>query len=161
MLSNHFDNNGQAHMVDVSHKHETLREAVACSRVRLPPDVINNIASGKETGKGDVLAVARIAAISAAKSTATIIPLSHPLSIHHVAIEFELHAEIGQIDITATVKALERTGVEMEAMTAAAVAALTVYDMCKGHDKGIVIEHIHLQSKSGGKSGDYRRGGRP
>jgi cyclic pyranopterin phosphate synthase len=104
-----------------------------------------------------VLAVARLAGIAAAKKTPDLIPLSHPLAIHHAAIDFGTDCAAGLIEITATVKAFERTGMEMEAMTAAAVAALTVYDMCKGADKGISIDNVRLLSKEGGKSGSYRR----
>jgi cyclic pyranopterin phosphate synthase len=156
MSFNHFDAAGQAIMVDVSHKEPSLRTAVAVATVTLSPTLIRAILDG-QTGKGDVLAVARLAGITAAKKTPDLIPLSHPLAIHHVSIDFSLHQENGRIKATATVKAFERTGVEMEAMTAAAVTALTIYDMCKGTDKGISIDSIKLLYKEGGKSGVYQR----
>jgi cyclic pyranopterin phosphate synthase len=157
MTFNHFDSAGQAIMVDVSHKEPTMRKAVAAARVRLTPAIVSDIVATR-TAKGDVLAVARLAGIAAAKKTPDLIPLSHPLAIHHVAIEFSVDAAAGVIDTEATVIAFERTGVEMEAMTAAAVTALTIYDMCKGADKGIAIEGVRLLFKEGGKSGIYRRG---
>lgn len=156
MEFNHFDESGQAIMVDVSHKQPTMRIAVAAATVFLSPTIVTAIEE-KRTSKGDVLAVARLAGIAAAKKTADLIPLSHPLAIHHVTVDFTVDRDAGRIGITATVKALERTGVEMEAMTAAAVTALTVYDMCKGTDKGITIGDIRLLHKEGGKSGVYRR----
>jgi cyclic pyranopterin phosphate synthase len=143
-------------MVDVSQKQPTMRTAVAAATVRLTPALVAAIRD-RATRKGDVLGVARLAGIAAAKKTPDLIPLSHPLAIHHAAIDFEIDNAAGQIGITATVKAFERTGVEMEAMTAASVAALTVYDMCKGADKGISISDIRLLFKEGGKSGVYRR----
>ncbi|GFE57333.1 cyclic pyranopterin monophosphate synthase MoaC [Geobacter sp. AOG1] len=156
MEFNHFDESGQAIMVDVSHKQPTMRIAVAAATVLLSPPIVTAIEE-KRTSKGDVLAVARLAGIAAAKKTADLIPLSHPLALHHVTVDFTVDRNAGRIGITATVKALERTGVEMEAMTAAAVTALTVYDMCKGTDKGITIGDIRLLYKEGGKSGVYRR----
>lgn len=156
MTFNHFDEQGQAIMVDVSGKQPTLRTAVAQARVQLKPETLAAIREGSMT-KGDVLGVARLAGIAAAKKTPDLIPLSHPLAIHHAAIEFEADGNSGELRIEATVRAFERTGVEMEAMTAAAVAALTVYDMCKGSDKSIVIGEIALLYKEGGKSGVYRR----
>lgn len=156
MTFNHFDEAGQAIMVDVSHKQPTMRMAVAGAVVSLAPASVTAIQEGRSS-KGDVLAVARLAGIAAAKRTPDLIPLSHPLAIHHVAIEFAMDQESGRIQVRATVKALERTGVEMEAMTAAAVTALTIYDMCKGTDKGITIGEIRLLYKEGGKSGIYQR----
>lgn len=157
MTFNHFDEQGQAVMVDVSAKSATMRTAVAGAKVFLKPETLAAILGGSIT-KGDVLGVARLAGIVAAKKTPELIPLSHPLAIHHVAIEFFPSAESGVIRIEATVRAFERTGVEMEAMTAATVAALTVYDMCKGSDKSISIGEIALLFKEGGKSGTFRRG---
>jgi len=157
MNFNHFDSAGQAIMVDVSQKEPTMRTAVAAADIQLTPAIVAAIQAGSSS-KGDVLGVARLAGIAAAKKTPDLIPLSHPLAIHHVAIDFRVESESGRIEATATVKAFERTGVEMEAMTAAAVAALTVYDMCKGADKSIRIENIRLLYKEGGKSGVYRRG---
>lgn len=158
MQCNHFDDKGQAIMVDVSGKQPTLRTAVAAATVCLRENTLTALLEGRMT-KGDVLGVARLAGIQAVKRTAELIPLSHPLAIHHVAIDFECNKDIGEIKVMATVKAFERTGVEMEAMTAASVAALTVYDMCKGTDKGIAIKEILLLYKEGGKSGVYRREG--
>lgn len=156
MSFNHFDSAGQAIMVDVSHKEPTMRTAVAIAEVLLTPGIVVAIQGGR-AGKGDVLGIARLAGIAAAKKTPDLIPLSHPLAIHHVSLDFKVERESGRIEVTATVKAFERTGVEMEAMTAATVAALTIYDMCKGTDKGIRIENIRLMYKEGGKSGVYRR----
>lgn len=156
MTFNHFDDQGKAIMVDVSAKQPTMRTAVAQAKVLMQPEIVSTILAGSMT-KGDVLGVARLAGIAGVKKTPDLIPLSHPLAIHHVAIEFTTDEEKGEIAIEATVRAFERTGVEMEAMTAAAVAALTVYDMCKGTDKSIVIGEISLLYKEGGKSGVYRR----
>ena len=155
---NHFNASGEAIMVDVSAKEPTMRRAVASARVRLTPAILHAIAKG-DIGKGDVLGVARLAGIQAAKRTPDLIPLAHPLAIHHVSIQFTCHEATAAIDVMATVCAFERTGVEMEAMVAASVAALTVYDMCKGSDKGISIEQVLLIEKDGGKSGSYRRRG--
>ena len=156
MSFNHFDESGNAVMVDVSMKQPTMRTAVAGAVLTLKPETVHSIVSGR-VAKGDVLGVARLAGIAGAKRTPDLIPLSHPLAIHHVAIEFAVDPEKGRIEVFATVRAFERTGVEMEAMTAATVAALTVYDMCKGSDKGIVISDISLHFKEGGKSGLYQR----
>ncbi|MBE0569772.1 MAG: cyclic pyranopterin monophosphate synthase MoaC [Deltaproteobacteria bacterium] len=159
MPFNHFDGKGQAVMVDVSGKEPTLRTAVAEARVVLRPETLAAILEGRMT-KGDVLGVARVAGIAAAKRTPELIPLSHPIAIHHVAIEFTTDPPNGEIVVAATVRAFERTGVEMEAMVSAAVAALTIYDMCKGADKSITVGEISLQYKEGGKSGVYRKEGR-
>jgi cyclic pyranopterin phosphate synthase len=156
MSFNHFDESGNAVMVDVSMKQPTMRTAVAGAVLTLKPETVESIVSGR-VAKGDVLGVARLAGIAGAKRTPDLIPLSHPLAIHHVAIEFTVDQEKGRIEVFATVRAFERTGVEMEAMTAATIAALTVYDMCKGSDKGIVISDISLHFKEGGKSGLYQR----
>ncbi len=156
MTFNHFDDQGQAIMVDVSAKTPTLRTAVAASRVRMQPAILQAILD-RTVAKGDVLGVARLAGISAAKRTDELIPLSHPLALHHLAVEFLPAAKEGVLEIRATVRAFERTGVEMEAMVAASVAALTVYDMCKGADKRISIENVALLFKEGGKSGTFRR----
>jgi cyclic pyranopterin monophosphate synthase len=158
MSFNHFDSRGQAVMVDISGKSPTLRTAVVTATVHLQPATLAAITEGRIT-KGDVLAVARLAGIAAAKKTPELIPLSHPLAIHHASVEFRTDSESGVIVVEATVRAYERTGVEMEAMTAATVAALTVYDMCKGSDKGITIGEIALLYKEGGKSGVWRREG--
>ncbi|TSK08898.1 MAG: cyclic pyranopterin monophosphate synthase MoaC [Geobacter sp.] len=156
MSFNHFDASGNAIMVDVSQKTPTMRTAVAGAVLTLKPETVQSIVSGR-IAKGDVLGVARLAGIAGAKKTPDLIPLSHPLAIHHVAIEFEVNETEGTIGVMATVRAFERTGVEMEAMTAATIAALTVYDMCKGSDKGIVISDVKLHYKEGGKSGVYKR----
>lgn len=156
MSFNHFDESGNAIMVDVSGKQPTLRTAIAGALLTMKPETVAAIVEGR-VAKGDVLGVARIAGIAGAKKTPELIPLSHPLALHHVAVDFQVDQEQGRIEIRATVRAFERTGVEMEAMTAATVAALTVYDMCKGSDKGIVISEIALHFKEGGKSGTYRR----
>lgn len=156
MSFNHFDENGQAIMVDVSAKEPTLRTARAAATVRLKTETLAAILEGG-ISKGDVLGVARLAGIAAAKKTSDLIPLSHPLAIHHVAVEFKTDRLTGTVTTEATVRAFERTGVEMEAMIAAAVAALTIYDMCKGADKSITIGEICLLYKEGGKSGVYRK----
>lgn len=152
----HFDESGHAVMVDVSGKGKTLRIARAEGIVELTPALVEMILD-RRVAKGDVFGVARLAGIAAAKRTPDLIPLSHPLSLHHVSIDLTPDPERGEIVIVATVKAFERTGVEMEAMTAASVAALTVYDMCKGIEKGISISRIRLLSKEGGKSGRWER----
>ena len=156
MSFNHFDDNGQAIMVNVAAKAPTLRRAVASAKVFLNRDVASDI-QDREVAKGDVLGVARLAGISAAKKTPDLIPLSHPLALHHVKIEFAFNKKDSSLQIQSTVEAFERTGVEMEAMVAASVAALTVYDMCKGVDKSIRIGDIELLLKEGGKSGVYRK----
>ena len=156
MNFNHFDERGQAIMVDVSAKQPTLRTAIASAEVRLTPELLAAITSGG-VAKGDVLGVARLAGIMAAKRTPDLIPLSHPLAIHNVTVDFDLHDGAGVITVRCTVRAFERTGVEMEAMTGASLAALTIYDMCKGSDKSITIGEIKLLFKEGGKSGVYER----
>jgi cyclic pyranopterin phosphate synthase len=153
----HFDAGGQAVMVDISAKQSSLRTAVAAARVEMAPATLNRIREGS-AAKGDVLGVARLAGIAAAKKTPELIPLAHPLALHAVAIDFACDDETSTITVQATVRAVERTGVEMEAMTAAAVAALTIYDMCKAIDRGMMITGICLLFKEGGKSGVYRRG---
>lgn len=155
MELNHFDAEGHARMVDVGPKPNSPRRAVASGLVRMRPETRSQIEAG-QIGKGDVLAVARLAGIMAAKQTATLIPLCHPLRLDGVEVEFQFSGSDG-IVIRAEVRATDRTGVEMEALTVVSVAALTVYDMCKAIDRGIRIEAIELLEKSGGKSGDYRR----
>ncbi len=147
----HFDEAGRAAMVDVSAKDETARTAVARGRVVMAPETLARIQEG-QIGKGDVLGVARLAGIMAAKRTADLIPLCHPLPITSVTVELEPEGE-DAVAIAATVRTTGRTGVEMEALTAAAVAALTVYDMCKAVDRGMKIEAVRLVRKTGGKSG--------
>ena len=148
----HFDASGQIHMVDVSEKDITERTAVAKGTVKMQAATLELIVKG-EAAKGDVLALAQTAGIMAAKKTPELIPLCHPLRITKVAVEFQTNKKARTIEITATVKASERTGVEMEALTAVAVSALTIYDMCKAVDRGMKIENIRLVKKSGGKSG--------
>lgn len=156
MNFNHFDESGHAIMVDVSAKQPTMRTAIAAAEVRLSPDLLTAIKGGG-VAKGDVLGVARLAGIMAAKRTPDLIPLSHPLAIHNVSVEFIMDEAAGLVTAHCTVRAFERTGVEMEAMTGAALAALTIYDMCKGSDKSITIGEIRLLFKEGGKSGVFRR----
>ena len=158
MPFNHFDEAGRAVMVDVSGKQPTLRTAVATAKVIMKKDTLEKIVKGT-TAKGDVLAVARLAGIVAAKKTPELIPLSHPLAIHAVSVNFTTDLECGTVLVESTVRAFERTGVEMEAMVSASVAALAIYDMCKGIDKGITIMETALRYKDGGKSGVYRREG--
>ncbi|PLX96602.1 MAG: cyclic pyranopterin monophosphate synthase MoaC [Desulfuromonas sp.] len=153
---NHFDAAGQAIMVDVSQKAASDRIATAQARIRMQPETLEQILQGSAK-KGDVLGVARLAGIAAAKKTPDLIPLSHPLALHAVNVDFEIVADEPVILIQARVRAVERTGVEMEAMTAASVAALTLYDMCKGVDRSMIIEEICLLYKAGGKSGTYER----
>ena len=156
MSFNHFDAKGRAVMVDVSGKEPTLRTAVAEAQVVMRTETLAAIIEGRMT-KGDVLGVARLAGIAAAKRTPELIPLAHPLAIHHAAIDFSTDPPNGVIYVVATIRALERTGVEMEAMVAASVAALTIYDMCKGIDRSITVREISLLSKEGGKSGVYKK----
>jgi cyclic pyranopterin monophosphate synthase len=150
----HFDTHGQAHMVDVSGKEATHRVARASGVIRMQPATLALIESGSAK-KGDVLGVARIAAIQGAKRTAELVPLCHPLPITRVAVEFELDAAASLLRCTAQVETLGRTGVEMEALTAVQVGLLTVYDMCKAVDRGMVMTDIRLLHKSGGKSGEW------
>ncbi len=152
----HINEDGRLTMVNVADKPVTLRRAVARSRVRMRPDNLAIVLAGG-VEKGDVFAVARIAGIQAAKRTGELIPLCHPLALDHVDVEFEVDADAGLIDITASCVVTSRTGVEMEAMTAASVAALTIYDMCKAIERGIVIESVLLTEKSGGRSGHWVR----
>jgi cyclic pyranopterin phosphate synthase len=149
----HFDRAGDVHMVDVTAKSATEREAVARGCVTMKPATITQISQG-ETAKGNVLAVAQMAGIMAAKQTHQLIPLCHPLPIASVDVDLKLDEKRSVVNITATVKATAQTGVEMEALTAVAVAALTVYDMCKAMDRGISISDIRLVTKRGGRSGE-------
>ncbi|MGL4335781.1 MAG: cyclic pyranopterin monophosphate synthase MoaC [Turicibacter sp.] len=150
----HFDQSGNARMVDVSKKVETTRVAVAVSKIIMSPETLSLIEAG-EIGKGDVLGVARVAGIMASKQTSNLIPMCHPLMISSVNVDFEINKEESSIQIVATVKIVDKTGVEMEALTAAMVAALTIYDMCKAADKRMVIKDTHLLKKTGGKSGEF------
>lgn len=156
MSFNHFDEKGQAHMVDVSAKEVTLREAIAEAHVVLGGALLQQI-TRQDLAKGDVLGVARLAGIAAAKKTSELIPLAHPLALHHVAVDYTTDPDAGVLVIRCTVRAQEKTGVEMEAMTAAAVAGLTVYDMCKGVRREITLGPVSLVRKSGGRSGVYER----
>ncbi|BAY88086.1 MULTISPECIES: cyclic pyranopterin monophosphate synthase MoaC [unclassified Tolypothrix] len=150
----HLDQQGQAQMVDVSAKVATVRQAVAAAQVRMLPETFTAIQAGNAP-KGDVLGTARIAGIMAAKQTANLIPLCHPLPLQKVEVEVIPDSQLPGYQIQATVKTKAETGVEMEALTAVSVAALTLYDMAKALEKSIQIESIRLISKSGGKSGDY------
>lgn len=150
----HFDGHGQAWMVDVSGKAETRRLARASGRITMLPGTLRHIVAGTAK-KGDVLGIARIAGIQAAKQTSNLIPLCHPISLTRVEIEFRIHRKERAVSCTATAETLGRTGVEMEALTAASVALLTVYDMCKAVDRGMRIESIGLEEKRGGKSGTW------
>ena len=150
----HFDDQGQAHMVDVSDKEETERIASAGATVTMHPATLALIEEDG-IGKGDVLGVARLAGIMAAKRTAELIPLCHPLALTNVSVELTCNPERSAIDIVATCKLRGRTGVEMEALTAASVAGLTVYDMCKAVDRAMTVSNVRLLHKSGGKSGEY------
>ena len=150
----HFDGDGNAVMVDVSDKDVTQRTATAVGAVHMLPETLKMIADGTHK-KGDVLAVARLAGIMGAKRTADLIPLCHPLGLASVAVDLVLDPDRGTVSISATCRVTGQTGVEMEAMTAVSVAALTVYDMCKSVDRGMRIGEIRLTHKSGGKSGSY------
>ncbi|MDO9530298.1 MAG: cyclic pyranopterin monophosphate synthase MoaC [Syntrophales bacterium] len=152
----HLDEKGRAKMVDVSAKESTLREAVAQGKVLMNPNTVRAIEQG-EVPKGDVLGVARIAGIMAAKKTSDIIPMCHPLELTGINIDFSSSIEKGEITIKANVKTVGKTGVEMEAMTAVSAAALAIYDMCKSADRGIILSDIKLITKSGGKSGTFVR----
>lgn len=152
----HFDDSGNAIMVDISKKDETVRVAQASGRIQMNAEAYGQVKSGSAK-KGDVLGIARVAGIMAAKKVDQLIPLTHPLMISKATIEFELQDDLSAIDILATVAITGKTGVEMEALTAASIAALTIYDMCKAVDKSMIISDIKLLSKSGGKSGTYVR----
>lgn len=151
----HFDEGGRAHLVDVGAKPETCRSARASAIIRMRPATVGLIRDGRAT-KGDVLAVARLAGIMAAKKTADLIPLCHPLSLTSVELDLTVR-EPDVVRVEATVALVGRTGVEMEALTAVSVAALTVYDMCKAVDRGMSIEAIRLEEKNGGASGHFQR----
>lgn len=150
----HFDKSGNARMVDVSDKNKTERVAIAVSRIKMSKETLDLIKKG-QIGKGDVLGVARVAGIMASKQTSNLIPMCHPLMISSSNVDFEIDDKESAINIKATVKIVDKTGVEMEALTAATIAALTIYDMCKAVDKRMVIESTHLLKKTGGKSGEF------
>ncbi len=153
----HTDERGKAQMVDVTEKSTTERVAVASGTVLMKPETLR-LVKANEMKKGDVLGVARISGVMAAKRTSELIPLCHPLNITGITLEFETIDEPPSINITATAKVSAQTGVEMEALTAVSVAALTVYDMCKAVDKEMVITEVRLEKKTGGKSGIFVRG---
>lgn len=152
----HLDEKGQARMVDVSEKTHTEREARAMAIINMKPETLQMIIEGKHK-KGDVMATARIAGIMAAKRTPDLIPMCHPLMLTSVKVELTPNTDDNSIEITAICKLVGQTGVEMEALTAASTAALTLYDMCKAVDKGMVINHLQLLEKKGGKSGHWVR----
>ena len=152
----HFDRRGSAHMVDVGEKAATHRIAVASGRIRMRPATFRLVAAGRAK-KGDVLGIARVAAIQAAKRTPELIPLAHPISITRVAVSFALVKKSSSIVLTARVECRGPTGVEMEALTAAAVGLLTIYDMVKAVDRGMTLGDLRLEEKHGGKSGTFRR----
>jgi cyclic pyranopterin monophosphate synthase len=152
----HLDEHGEARMVDVGGKPVTARRAVARAVVRMTPETARIVAAG-DAPKGDVLGVARIAGIMAAKKTGELIPLCHPMGLDHVDVDGAVDVEGGTVTLTASASVTARTGVEMEAMTAASVAALTVYDMVKGVERSVAIEEVVLLEKSGGASGTWRR----
>ncbi len=156
----HLDESGRAHMVDVSAKAETVRIATARGRVLMRPETLQRIKTGG-VQKGDVLAIAQVAGVMGAKKTPDLIPLCHPLLITGVDLAFKLDEDASAVEIEASVRVVGKTGVEMEALTAVATAALTIYDMCKAVDKDMVIDQIRLVHKVGGKSGEYRRADEP
>jgi cyclic pyranopterin phosphate synthase len=150
----HFDSTGQAHMVDVTAKHETHRIAVAAGTIRMQPATLQLVLSGTAK-KGDVLGIARIAAIMASKKTSDLIPLCHPLALTRVAVDFETDEATSSVHCRAQVETVGKTGVEMEALTAVQVGLLTIYDMCKAVDRGMVMTNVRVMEKHGGKSGDW------
>ena len=150
----HFDAHGQAHMVDVADKAHTKRVGIAGGRIQMRPETLALIQSGTAK-KGDVLGIARIAGIQAAKKTSDLIPLCHPLALTRVAVEFEIESQTHSVCCTATVETVGQTGVEMEALTAVQIALLTIYDMCKAVDRAMVISDVKLLEKHGGKSGSF------
>lgn len=151
----HFNSDGQAHMVDVGGKNETKRIAKASGRIRMLQTTLALITSGTAK-KGDVLGIARIAAIQGSKRTSELIPLCHPLALTHVGVEFKIDAADNSVECIVTAETLGRTGVEMEALTATSVALLTIYDMCKAVDRGMEITQVRLLEKQGGKSGHWK-----
>ena len=150
----HFDSTGQAHMVDVGSKADTARVAVAAGAIRMQAATLSLIVSGNAK-KGDVLGIARIAAIMAAKRTSDLIPLCHPLALTRVTVDFEIDAPANSVHCRAQVETFGKTGVEMEALTAVQIGLLTIYDMCKAVDRGMVMGDVRVLEKHGGKSGDW------
>ncbi|MFT5221697.1 MAG: cyclic pyranopterin phosphate synthase [Planctomycetota bacterium] len=153
----HFNQSGEAHMVDVGSKESSARRAVARGRIQMLPETLELIAQGSHK-KGDVLGIARIAGVMATKRTADLVPLCHPLSLTHVSVEFELNLETSSVECTVAAETHGQTGVEMEALTGVQVSLLTIYDMCKAIDRGMVMSEIKLLEKSGGKSGHWQAG---
>lgn len=153
----HFNKQGQVHMVDISDKEITHRVAVARGQINMLPETLAKIKAGDHK-KGDVLTISRIAAIMAAKKTADLIPLCHPIALTKVNVEFEIDTENSMVHCIVTTHTRERTGIEMEALTAVNAGLLTIYDMCKAVDRGMEINKIHILEKTGGKSGDWKRG---
>ena len=152
----HFNQAGEAHMVDIADKASTARRAVAAGRIVMQAQTLELIQQGKHK-KGDVLGVARIAGIMATKRTADLVPMCHPLALTHVSVEFDTDVEQSAIECTVTAETTGQTGVEMEALTGVQVTLLTIYDMCKAVDRGMVISDVRLPQKSGGKSGHWKR----
>jgi cyclic pyranopterin phosphate synthase len=153
-MLNHFNQAGEAHMVDVGDKSQSQRLAKATGNISMLPNTMELIIAGNHK-KGDVLGIARIAGIQGAKRTSDLIPLCHPIGLTHVSVDFEINKEQNSINCIALTKTIGQTGVEMEALTAVQVALLTIYDMCKAVDRGMVISNVKLLEKSGGKSGDW------
>jgi len=153
----HFDKQGQAHMVDVGTKADTHRIAVASGKIKMLPATLALIIAGNSK-KGDVLGIARIAAIQASKKTSDLIPLCHPIALTRVAVEFEINSSESSISCTITAETYGKTGVEMEALSAVSVGLLTIYDMCKAVDRGMTISNVQLLEKQGGKSGSWSAG---
>ncbi|MBU3181115.1 cyclic pyranopterin monophosphate synthase MoaC [Clostridium psychrophilum] len=156
MQLTHINEQGRAKMVDVSEKNDTVREAIAIGSISMKRETIEKIKNGS-ISKGDVLSVAQVGGIMGAKSTSQVIPMCHPIMISACDISFKIDSENNKIDITATTRTVGKTGIEMEALTAVSVAALTIYDMCKAIDREMVINNIMLVRKSGGKSGIFER----
>jgi len=152
----HFNQAGEAHMVDIADKASTARQAIAAGRIVMQAETLDLIQQGKHK-KGDVLGVARIAGIMATKRTADLVPMCHPLALTHVAVDFDVDADANAIECTVTAETTGQTGVEMEALTGVQVSLLTIYDMCKAVDRGMVISDVRLLEKSGGKSGHWKR----
>jgi cyclic pyranopterin phosphate synthase len=156
MTFSHFDEAGRARMVDVSDKGVSAREAIAAGAVEMQPETLRMIREGRHA-KGDVLAVAQVAGVMGAKRTADLVPMCHPLGLDSVDLGFTLDEGVSRVNITATARTTARTGVEMEALTAVTIAALTIYDMCKAVDRAMTLSDIRLLRKSGGKSGTWER----
>ena len=152
----HFNQAGEAHMVDIADKPSSARRAIACGRIVMQAKTLELIQQGGHR-KGDVLGVARVAGIMATKRTADLVPMCHPLTLTHVAVEFDIDPDACAIECTVTAETTGPTGVEMEALTGVQVALLTIYDMCKAVDRGMVISDVRLLEKSGGKSGHWKR----